>query len=401
MGLHLESSPSLHRPFAREMRRRLWWQICLLDSHAADDRAKNPVVYADSFSTKFPSQINDEDLRVDLCEELEERQGFTDMTFGLICFEIVDIIRQLNYVPVRQLLQSPSRPQDQWTQRIDAAINVQRRVEERYLRHLKLARPFHWATRLVADIMTATMWLVVYRPLQKHPDNSPSQLPNPGILGLSVEVLERAHQLSTDPAASSFRWLSQTYVHWHALAVTIAELCVKREGPMVERAWAILTPAFSEASQHVADSQEGMLWRPIKKMMNRAQTLRQEYLDLCSASAHLSARVADLNSFDQDLHRANTGPSNQYIQQAVDGVTPTMEGLQTASIEGSAPFDWDSWLAVASTSTDSSMRGQNTDHLNQIAWSNWENFVVGFQGQDEAVLSGSSGEAPAYPSLWH
>ncbi len=72
----------------------------------------------------------------------------------------------------------------------------------------------------------------------------------PGILNLSVEVLERAPQLNTDPAASSFRWLSQSYVQWHALVVTIAELCVKTEGPMVERAWTILMPVFKEASQH-------------------------------------------------------------------------------------------------------------------------------------------------------
>ncbi len=128
------------------MRRRLWWQICLLDSHAADDRATNPVVSADSFNTELPLQINDEDLQVDLRGELEDRQGFTDMTFSLICFEVVDTIRQLNYVPIRKLGQSRSGPQDYWTQRIDAVTNVQRRMEEKYLRHLKLDRPFHWAT---------------------------------------------------------------------------------------------------------------------------------------------------------------------------------------------------------------------------------------------------------------
>ncbi len=100
MGLHHESSVSSHRPFAREMRRRLWWQICLLDSHAADDRATNPIINADSFNTKLPLQIKDEDIYVDLCGEVEERQGFTDMTFNLICSEIVDTLRQLNYIPV-------------------------------------------------------------------------------------------------------------------------------------------------------------------------------------------------------------------------------------------------------------------------------------------------------------
>ena len=69
MGLHHENYSSSLRPFAREMRRRLCWQICMLDSHAAEDHATNPVVYVDSFSTKSPLDVNDEDLHIDLYEE--------------------------------------------------------------------------------------------------------------------------------------------------------------------------------------------------------------------------------------------------------------------------------------------------------------------------------------------
>ena len=386
MGLHHENSSASLRPFDVEMRRRLWWQICVLDSHAAEDRATNPVIYADSFSTKLPSNVNDEDLLVGSCEAVEERQGFTDMTFSLICHEIMDTVRQLNYIPVKELGQ-PQKSQEKWSQRIDAVVSVQRRIEDKYLRHLNLAHPFHWATRLVADMIIAIMWLIVYRPLQQRPDSSPSQPVDPGILSLSVEVLERAHQLITDPAASSIRWLSQTYVQWHALAVTIAELCVKTEGPMVERAWAILMPVFREASQRVADSNEGMLWRPIKKLMNRAKGLRQDYLD-SRAMASLSATVVDWNDKGSD-------------PMLVEGVTPSVQGLQLApSLSTSAPFDWDPWLAAASTSVEPSMRSQYNENMDQMAWTNWENFVHGFQGQDEVVISESSDPATENSTSW-
>lgn len=406
MGLQHESSSSSLTPFGREMRRRLWWQICVLDSHAAEDRATNPVVFDDDFSTRLPLNINDEDLHADSRKEVEERQGVTDMTFCLICHEITDTIRQLNYVPVKELGQPQRGTQEKWTQRVDAVINMHRHIEERYLRHLNLAHPFHWVTRLVADIISAVMWLIVYRPLQQRTDNSHSfNLADPGILGLSVEVLERAHQLNTDPAASGYRWLSQTYVQWHALAVTIAELCVKTEGPMVERAWAILVPVFREASQHVADSNEGMLWRPIKKLMNRAQGLRQEYLGSRSAKVDFSARPADRTLSDQGIHRADSGGLTsgmiRKVPEAVKTVTPPMEAFPFApSVSGSAPFDWDSWLAAASTSMDSSMQIQYDDEVNQMALINWENFVNGFQGQDEVVVSGPNDEAQEHSSLW-
>ena len=370
------------------MRRRLWWQICLLDSHAAEDRATNPVIYADSFSTRLPLQINDEDLVVDSYEEVEERNGFTDMTFSLICYEITDTIRQLNYVPVRELGQPQIGSHGNWTQRIDAVINLQRRIEERHLRHLNLARPFHWATRIVADIIIAIMWLIVYRPLQQRvDDNFPSRPADPGILSLSVEVLERVHQLNTEPAASPYRWLSYTYVQWHALAVTIAELCVKTEGSLVERAWVILMPVFEKASQHVADSDQGMLWRPIKKLMNKAQRLRKEYLDPLSARGDLLSRAAACNVSDQGNYSNGNGDRMFGMigsaEETRGCAAPSVRGLHLApSTSNSAPFDWDPWLAAASTSL------EYDEEMSQEAWTNWEDFVIEFQGQDESGIYG-------------
>ncbi len=124
MGLHLEKCSSSLRPFGREMRRRFWLQTCILDSYAAEDRATNPVVYVDSFSIKLPLRINDEDLHVDSYEEVEERQSFTDMTFCLICHEIMDTSRQLGYVSVKELDQHPVDFQERWTSRIDAVITL-------------------------------------------------------------------------------------------------------------------------------------------------------------------------------------------------------------------------------------------------------------------------------------
>ena len=388
------------------MRRRLWWQICLLDSHAAEDRATNPVINADSFSTKLPLQINDDDLRVDSYAEVEERQGFTDMTFCLICHEIMDTARQLNYVPVRELGQPQTWSQENWTQRINAVIHVQRRIEERYLRHLNLARPFHWATRTVADVITAIMWLIVYRPLQKRPvSSSSSHLADPGILGLSVEVLERAHQFNTDPAASPYRWLGQTYVQWHALAVTIAELCVKTEGPVVDRAWAILMPVFSETSQHVADSNEGMLWRPIKKLMNRAQVLRQEYVDARSAHVGSSASRSDEITTNHGVYKSDVGAPMlgmaHKFPESVERLMQPVEELQPVlPSTSSAPLNWDPWLAAASTSWDTSVRSQHNGNMDQMAWNNWENFVDGFQGQDDIIMYGPDPELSKDSSIW-
>lgn len=385
MGLHNDSTASLFRPFEHEMRRRLWWQICDLDSHAADDRASSTVIAADSFSTRLPLHINDEDISLNSFEEVKEREGYTDMTFALSCNEVLDATRKLSYVPAREVAHSQAGSEEVRGQRVDTVINLQRHIEEKYLRHLDPTRPFHWFTRMVGDITIAILWLFVYRPMKRRPGSVPSsQIAHPDILRLSVDVLERARQLETDPAVSPFRWLCQTYVQWHPLAVTIAELCVKTEGPMVERAWAVVEPAFQQMAQHVADSNKGMLWRPIKKLMNRARGVRQKHLTSRSAITTPSSSLATLNKSEQKGPSISTAYSNLeikgYTQWPTKSMTPPILEYQQANpIATSEPFDWDPWLTAATT------QSQYNTNMDDMAWTNWEDFIDDFQAQGDTA----------------
>ena len=62
---------------------------------------------------------------------------------------------------------------------------------------------------------------------------------------------------------------------------------------MAEGARAIVEPAFEQMAKHVADSDRGMLWRPIKKLMNRARGVRLKHL------TSYSATVAVFSTIDQ------------------------------------------------------------------------------------------------------
>jgi hypothetical protein len=81
IGLHNDSSIAGLPLFQREMRRRLWWQIIVLDSALAMDRGSSPACWKGSFNTKLPLHINDEDIWLDGPEDVPERQEFTAMTF--------------------------------------------------------------------------------------------------------------------------------------------------------------------------------------------------------------------------------------------------------------------------------------------------------------------------------
>jgi hypothetical protein len=85
LGLHRDGSHYENlSPFKQEMRRRLWWHTVMLDARALEDRTFDPRIYDFMADTKFPSNLNDADLTVDMKELPESKIGCTDMTVGLL-----------------------------------------------------------------------------------------------------------------------------------------------------------------------------------------------------------------------------------------------------------------------------------------------------------------------------
>lgn len=369
MGLHDESTMSHLRPFDQQMRRRLWLQLMALDLHAADDRSTKPVILsADSYDTELPAQVNDIDMSP-ASVEIKESAGFTDMTTCLMVGVILEGLRSLNHYPIRNTM-SEHDPQSLWTQRLDQAVKCQRHVEAMYLIRLNTLRPFEWGVRMIADIVLSCMWLQVYRPIQVHAGLAASlYAADPGILRIAVEVLEKSVQMTTDPATSSFKWLNRTFVQWHAIAVTVAELCVNTDGPLVERAWAVLDQTYDLAALLVADTHKGLLWRPIKKLMSRARLVREQHLSTLAARNVAQTATEDTSMSDQFALQSSLSAPVSHMPLTMDSTLP----------DPLVPFDWTPWMeATSNIAETATMDCQFT--TDQMAWTNWTDFVDHIQG---------------------
>jgi len=53
LGIHRDGSHFDLAPFAIEMRRRLWWQVCILDARASEDHGCDPTIIEAQFDTKM------------------------------------------------------------------------------------------------------------------------------------------------------------------------------------------------------------------------------------------------------------------------------------------------------------------------------------------------------------
>lgn len=387
LGLHREipnrKEISQYSPFEREMRRRLWWQLCLLDRQASGDRGSDFIIPANSFSTQLPLHVNDEDLIPNDPNEVKPREEFTKATLTLICHELFDLERRLNYVPARDFVRSQEKNDDPWSERRDWVVACQRRVEEKYLRHCDMRIMDQRYTRMVADIMIAVLWLCSYRPLQKHPDSPTSAEISPTeLLRLSVEVVERSMRLASDADFLQFRWVSRIWVQWHALAIMIAELCVQTTGPIVERAWAVVNDVYEESARHIADSDKGRLWRPIRKLMNKARMVRAKHLE---NTVTISGTLPTEEAF-KPSHQPGSWPNTQLSGFNTMAVPeePTLPGdtcrlgqhLQpNVAVNEPVTMDWSSWVATAPAD-----QMDYSNDLNQVSQINWESFLDDISG---------------------
>lgn len=262
-------------PFMREMRRRLWWQICILDIHAAEDRGSDPMIHGANFTTKPPLNINDEDMNPDTIEPLTARTGYTTMTFCAVSHEVFMFHRRCNitgYSTGNPATPQPMEIEDQ----ITMMAELQQHLREKYLIHCDLRNPIAWVTVSVTHLVVKRFWLAIYHPLQY--DRRPKtglNMTREQLLMMTVEVLEGARRLELEPETTQWRWFFDSWVQWHALAVALAQLCVQNQGPLVQRAWAIIDEVFEPWAAHIADSKRGMLWRPIQKLAAKARINRR------------------------------------------------------------------------------------------------------------------------------
>ena len=102
-----------------------------------------------------------------MAEFPKERQGFTDMTFCLLRFEVANIFRRILYVPTGPhkctefFARLTIADKEHW---ISECHN---RMEEKYLKDCDMTVPLCWVTATLSRLIMSKMWLIVYHPHQR------------------------------------------------------------------------------------------------------------------------------------------------------------------------------------------------------------------------------------------
>lgn len=270
LGLHRDGSNfSNLSPFEIEMRRRVWWALCLIDVRASEDQGTEFTVAVDSFDTKLPMNINNSDIQPGSEKSPLEREGLTDMSITRVSIKTCELSK-------RMMGHGPKAPSLEEQEHI--LQRIYQELDEGFLRYSTESNIQYWVIVTVARLMIAKLTLFIYLPvLFASPSAELSEQLRTKLLIAAIEVAEYNHALNDEQACRQWRWIFQTYTHWHAIIYILIEIPRRAWSPLVERAWTALHSVWLIPNQSTM-RKNLRVWFPLRKLMNKGRAHRETEL---------------------------------------------------------------------------------------------------------------------------
>lgn len=279
LGLHRDGTRFGLPPLEVEMRRRVWWACCSLDMRCAEEAGTDLTIVNRTFDTEFPTNIDDADIGPETTEMSAGREGLTDTAVALVRHETLALCRRLFALATAAGSVCPKDAGSSMAERERMLVEVYERVETTFLRHLaSTSSPVSVMIAMVARIVMAKSSLIIYQPML-FPGTGPdlSSEIKERLFVSAVEIVEYVRRLNTDPQFKRWRWLFQTYTHWHAVAYILLEMTQRAWTPPLERAWADLNGSLADeyAPQMTRSADHLAVWMPLRRLLLKARRHRE------------------------------------------------------------------------------------------------------------------------------
>lgn len=319
MGLHREEQQhdaAALSPFAAELRRRAWWQVCVLDLHVAEVRGAESSVLDVFADARMPANVRDEDIGPGMRALPAARKGCTEMTWGLISFEIADVVRRLGRA---------ARAQVALRERCAIVDDFAARVEDEYLAGgAKRDGPLVHCCRALFRCFRSRLLLLLHRPFRR-PD-LPQDVKDT-LFSACLEALESWHYLNTDTRLSgrisNFRSTALFQVHIFVLL----QLCDGRNDVLAERAWHMVMVAQLPHSDEALEPRMRRIIDPLSRLLESAKRFRELQLQQGCLDAGRQALGADI---DGQLH-PNSIPTTSILPPADGSTADAIQGYRSST----------------------------------------------------------------------
>lgn len=350
LKLHVDDSSKGQSFLNRELHRRLWWQLLLLEELPEDQLVGlNPTQI--DFDTRMPLNLNDSDIDSSTIEEVKERRGLTEMTFSLILYEMANLGRQIQEEK-RQSVRNQGEYQILAKNAERRVLRSKARVESQILQYCPPEHPFSWFAANVANIIMAKRWLSIYlSPFRLFIMQPLSPEIKSRSLVTSVQLLENSRRLQRDAKVARWKWLTDVHFQWSVTSFVLDELPFRPYSPLVGRGWKVINGILNDWPEEIRNSAMGrrmqsLLTNVVNERMSPAKPLQNQALQL---QQHTSNEVLAIKNGPQkqeqrtqhdttDRTIQSVWPDTSSLSLPVRPDVPPSNNMPT--MEGSDMMDW-------------------------------------------------------------
>ncbi|QGA14545.1 hypothetical protein EYB26_002200 [Talaromyces marneffei] len=243
-GLAVRMGQSLRLPqyesnisvFDMQMRRRLWWQILLIDGRAAQlAHSPGPIMLSSGLDFTLPSNLNDADISPSMTGQPIPHEGPTEILFCLLRYELGKFLNEQG-----SSLHSPSVSVVEKDRLID---KFEKHIERLYLRFCDPALPLHLMASGGARSAICKMRLMAHHPSQQHDTEDAGRTSD--ILNWSVRMVEYDVLGQSTELLRNFSWHLNVYFQLDAFVFMLIVLQSEHPGlPLVDKAWDLVSETY-------------------------------------------------------------------------------------------------------------------------------------------------------------
>jgi hypothetical protein len=221
----------------------------------------------------------------------------------------------------KKMLSMPNNTEEEWTAKLHMVLTFEKTIKQDYFSVNEDAQPLEKFAKQAAKGILASMHLLLRRPPYKQHYGLVPSSDDFNVLEHATIVLQHD---SIIKSAEFAPWAWKSWVKWYALAIVLVELYSQSPGEKYDAAYSIAVQSFSRYSRLIADSDTGLLWKPIVKLMRRLQQLRgfngisEQASNLSTMlDVHEPVHVTSFDSWIPDLSlNPDTDAGNPFICQS-------------------------------------------------------------------------------------
>ncbi|KAJ5369768.1 C6 transcription factor [Penicillium cataractarum] len=320
-------------PFNTEMRRRLWWHICILDMLCSEDEGTDTQIRPEMFDTKIPSNIDIDNLAPDLNILSPAPSGFTDIT---LCIIQCEMMTNLFWAGINL---NPDSTQSPMPERESVLCSLATRIEEQYLREFDLNIPIQWLTAVIARLSLSKA-----RVVSLLNNSKPGEVPiatNDEIFQMAVEIVKFANLIQKNEPTARWAWLCKSYKQRHTVAFILSELCIRPISAETDQAWELATEMYNQWEKE-GYAQDGVLQTTLSRLMERATISRTRKLESRGGRHDYRASLPVPRSIVQESYPVTAPPPELDVDHSS---TLGLEGMDDL-LDEQSPFTFSAmdWL---------------------------------------------------------